>query len=216
MSVIVATSGATTPGSGGGGGTALELYDENPITPTPPAAEGDNSVAIGPGAQTAPSAPNSIALGSQSLARHRGALTFANGRFGSTGDVQVGKYLLRTVTINGSPTEAYLNGTVGGERLEIPDDSTWTFTVTVTGHRTDVNDGHAGYKAEGVIYRRAGASTVAFQGTPIKTVLAESNSSWDINIIADTTTGSLIVRVTGEAGKTIRWAVLVDTLEVTN
>jgi Head domain of trimeric autotransporter adhesin len=215
MSVIVATSGATTPGSGSGG-AALELYDEKPITPTPPAAQGDNSVAIGPGATTEATATNSIALGNQSLARHRGALVFANGRFGSTGDIQVGKYLLRTVTVNGADTEAYLNGTGGGERLVVPDDSTWTFTATITGHRTDTGDGHAGYKVEGVVYRQAGASSIAFQGTPVKTVLAESNTAWDINITADTTTGSLMVKVTGQAGKTIRWAVLVDTLEVTN
>lgn len=215
MSVIVARPGATTPGSGGSG-TALELYDENPVTPTPPAAQGDNSVAIGPGATTEVAATNSIALGNQSLARHRGALVYANGRFGSTGDIQVGKYLLRTVTVNGTDTEAYLNGTAGGERLVIPDDSTWTFTATVTGHRTDATDGHAGYKVEGVIYRTAGAASVAFQGTPVKTVLAESNTAWDINMTADTTNGSLTIKVTGQAGKTIRWAVLVDTLEVTN
>lgn len=211
MSVIVASSGAPAPS-----GTALELYDEKPITPTPPAAQGDNSVAIGSGAATIPSATNSIALGHQSLARHRGALVYANGRFSSTGDNQVGKYLLSTITVNGTETEAYLNGTAGGERLVIPDNSTWTFTATATGHRTDAGDGHAGYKIEGVIYRQAGVSTVALQGAPIKTVLAESDVVWDINIIADTTNGSLTVKVTGQTGKIIRWVVLIDTLEVTN
>jgi trimeric autotransporter adhesin len=35
---------------GGGGGTALELYAENPVTPTAPSATGDNAVAVGHGA----------------------------------------------------------------------------------------------------------------------------------------------------------------------
>ncbi len=34
----------------GGGGSALELYAENPVTPTAPSATGDNAVAIGSGA----------------------------------------------------------------------------------------------------------------------------------------------------------------------
>jgi hypothetical protein len=35
---------------GGGGGSALELYAENPVTPTAPSATGDNAVAVGHGA----------------------------------------------------------------------------------------------------------------------------------------------------------------------
>jgi len=210
MSVIVAKS------SSGGPIATLALYGEHPVTPASPVAQGDNSIAIGTGASTETGATNSIALGNQSLARHQGALMFANGQFGSAGDIQVGKYLLRTVTVNGTDTEAYLNGTAGGERLVIPDGSTWTFTATATGHRTDTDDGHAGYRVEGVVYRQAGASTIAFQGTPVKTVLAESDVDWDIGITADTANGSLTVKVTGQTGKTIRWAVLVDTLEVTN
>jgi hypothetical protein len=41
-------SGAVTfADAGGGGGAALELYAENPVTPTAPSATGDNAVAIG-------------------------------------------------------------------------------------------------------------------------------------------------------------------------
>ena len=46
---------------GGGGGTALELYAENPVTPTAPSATGDNAVTIGSNARA--STPNSIAIG---------------------------------------------------------------------------------------------------------------------------------------------------------
>lgn len=201
---------------GSGGGTTLALYSESSTLPSPPTTLGTNSIALGSGAATSVGATGSIAIGSQSLTRHIGALVFANGRFGSSGDVQAGKYLLRTVTVNGTATEAFLDGTGGTARLVIPDDSTWTFTATVTGHRTDQNDGHAGYKIQGVVYRRSGAATVAFQGAPVKTVLAESNSVWDINITADTTTGSLMIKVTGQAGKIIRWAALIETVEVTN
>ena len=57
---------------GGGGGTALELYAENPVTPTAPVATGTNAVAIGEGAvasgQNAVAFANSIASGFNSFA----------------------------------------------------------------------------------------------------------------------------------------------------
>lgn len=215
MSVIVANAGAAPPG-GGGGGAALSLYTENPVSPAPPLAQGDNSVAIGPGTLTDPAATNGIALGSQSLARHIGSQVFANGRFGSTGDAQVGHYLLRTHTVNDAFTDAFLDGTGGSARLVLPDNATWTFKITITAHRTDAAGGHAGYKVEGVIFRDSGAATTAFQGSPVKTVLAESDPQWDINITADTTNGSLRIQVQGQSGKTIRWLAHVETLEVTN
>jgi hypothetical protein len=204
-------------GSGGGGGTNLVLYSEAPsANPTTPATQGIDSIALGVGAQTTTTAPSSIAMGEQSVARHRGANVWASGRFTTSGDCQAGRYMLRAITVNGIQTEAFLDGTNGVERLVLPDDSTWTFTATVTAHRTDVGDGHAGYKIQGVVYRKAGANTITFQGAPTKTVLAESNIPWDINITTDTTNGSINAFVTGQTGKTIRWAILFETLEVTN
>jgi Head domain of trimeric autotransporter adhesin len=196
--------------------TSQALYVENSLAPTPPSALGINSLALGSGAQTSATAPNSIAIGDQALTRHQGAEVFANGRFGSAGDVQVGKYLLRTVTVNNIPTEAFLDGTNGSLRLVLPDDSTWTFKATITGHRTDATDGHAGYTIQGVVYRKAGVASIAIQGAVIKNVLAESNIPWDANITVDIVTGSLVAKVTGQTGKIIRWAVLVETVEITN
>lgn len=195
----------------------LILYKENPVAfPSSPVPAGDNSVAIGEASQTIVGATHSMALGYQAVARHIGAQVYANGRFASSGDAQTGKYLLRTTTITGSPAEAFLDGTGGSARLVLPDDSTWAFTATITGHRTDASDGHAGYQVRGVIYRASGAATTTFQGVPGKTVLAESDAPWDINITADATFGGLKVSVTGQAGKTIRWLASIDTVEITN
>lgn len=210
MSVIVANSSG---GGGGGGGSSLSLYDENPIAPSAPNARGDDSIAIGSGAQTSTSALNSVAIGNQSLARHRGAVVIANGMFNEPGDVQHGKYILRTITTTDVAVEAFLDGTNGTERLTLPDNSTWTFTITITAHRSDGQDGHAGYKVEGVIYRTSGANTTAVLGNMIK-MASKSNPTWDINISADQTNGSLKVMVIGEAGKTILWVALVETLEI--
>lgn len=194
----------------------LNLYAENSSTFITPVAQGINSIALGEGAQTAVAAVDSLAIGNQSLARLQGSVMQASGRFASAGDAQAGRYLLRTNTINGIPTEVFIDGTAGILRLVLPDDSTWTYKITVTGHRTDASNGHAGYTAAGVIYRASGVNTTSLQGSPNKVALAESNPSWDINISADPVNGSLKITVTGETGKTIRWVVLVETVEVTN
>lgn len=191
----------------------LELYTENFLTPTPPFASGVNSVAIGSGAQAL--SDNSLAIGDQSLTRIPNSIVYSGGRFGSTGDAQSGKYFLRTNTINGTSTEAFIDGTNGSIRLTLTDDSTWSFSIMITAHQTN-GSGHAGYKFEGVIYRESGANTIAFQGSPIKTVLAESDPVWDANIQADTTNGSLRLNVIGETGKIIRWLGVIDTVELTN
>ena len=197
-------------------GANPQLYSEYLSSPTLPSAQGPNSIAIGQGATTDITASSAIAIGEQSLARHPGAQVFSAGRFQSTGDAQTGKYLLRTHTINATLTEAFLDGTGGSARLVLPDDSTWTYKATIVGHRTDGMDGHAGYTVDGVVYRMSGANTTALLGKPIKQILAESNTPWDINITADATNGSLSFFVKGQSGKTIRWLVLVETVEITN
>jgi len=194
----------------------LNLYNEKSSVFTAPVAQGNNSIALGEGAETSVAATDSLAIGMQSLGRIPGGVVQASGRFATNGDAQAGRYLLRTTTIDGTATEMFINGTNGGQRLMLPDDSTWTFKITVTAHRTDLNNGHAGYTAAGVIYRSAGVATTNIQGSVQKTVLAESNPAWDINITADATNGSLKIRVTGEAGKQIRWVALVETVEITN
>jgi hypothetical protein len=197
-------------------GQKLNLYDEKTNGFVAPIAAALDSIALGSGAETQTGATGSLAIGLQSLARTPGGVVQASGRFASNGDAQAGRYMLRTHTINNSPTEMFIDGTAGSVRLALPDDATWTFKITITGHRTDLGNGHAGYTAAGLIYRGAGAATTAIQGSIQKTVLAESNPLWDINIGADSINGSLKITVTGETGKIIRWVALVETVEVTN
>jgi hypothetical protein len=190
--------------------TRLKLYAENPVTPTAPVASGSNSIAFGTEAQA--NAAESFAFGRQSLARFPG-ITQANGRFGSQGDAQSGKYLLRSTSINASHTELFLDGTGGSQRLTLPSDTTWLFDITVVGHRTDATDGHAGYRIKGVVYRQGNINT-ALLGRPSKEILAETDPSWDAFV--EVNTDSLVVKVIGELGKTIRWMAVVETTEITN
>jgi len=203
----------TQPSRGGPGGSG-ELYSENPNTPVTPVASGVNSVAIGYGADAG--SDKSLAIGEQSLTHIDGSVVIANGRFASTGDAQHGKYLLRTITVNATPTEMFMDGTGGSVRLVLRDDSTWTFKALITAHRTDASDGHAGYEIKGVVYRITGTWTVAIQGVISKNVIAESNPQLDIIVDVDTTNGSLRFRAVGENSKTFRWVAYVETVEITN
>lgn len=197
-------------------GANPQLYSEYLSSPVVPSAQGQNSVAIGPGATTDLAATSAIAIGEQSLARLPGGMVQSSGRFSSTGDAQSGRYILRTHTINGMPTEMFIDGTGGSAQLQLSDDSTWTYKATIVGHRTDGSDGHAGYTIEGVVYRTTGANTIALLGAPIKSVIAESDVPWDVHISTDSVSGALKLTVTGQPGKIIRWVALVDTVEITN
>lgn len=219
---IVAGTGITISPPGGTGivtvnatgSSTLQLYAENPVAPVTPVASGTNSIALLSASHAI--AQDSLAIGVQSLSRIQGGVVQASGRFASSGDAQTGRYLLRTNTINNIPTTMFVDGTAGSVTVTMPDNSTWTFRITITGHRTDVNDGHAGYEFKGVIYRDSGAATTAIQGKTSKIVLAESNTPWDANVFADTTNGGFTVTVTGQTSKTIRWLALVETIEITN
>ncbi len=192
----------------------IRLYDENYTDAPLPTASGANSIALGAGSTAA--AEKSFAIGEQAVARHKGGFVRAAGRFNLQGDAQVGQYILKAVTTNNFQREMFLDGPAGTSALILPDESTWTFDATVTAHRTDGLDGHAGFKIRGVIYRGTGATSVAFQGVPIVEIISRSNPTWNINTIANSVNGSLSFQVQGESSKTIRWVASVQTVEITN
>lgn len=194
----------------------LQLYKEKPITIITPSALGDNSIAIGNGATVNEQATGGIAFGTQSLVRHPNSIVQAGGRFASTGDAQIGTYLLRGHTVNALETEIFLDGTGGTQKLILPDDCTWFFNATIIGHRTDSNDGHAGYKIEGIIYRQSGVDTTTILGNPVISILAKTNNEWKVQVSADIINGALKFSCTGQTGQTIRWLAKVETTEVTN
>ena len=191
----------------------LSLYSENAAGGLA-VATGSNAVAIGDLAQG--DAERSLAIGAHAVTRVPGAINMAAGRIQSSGDAQTGTYIMKAVTTNALSKELFMDGPGGTQRVVLADDSTWMFTIHLAAHRTDDVDGHAGFFIKGVVYRGAGAATVALQGVAHKEVIARSNASWDVNIGVNTADGGLQVLVTGEAGKTIRWLARIETVELTN
>ena len=192
----------------------LQLYKENPSSPTAPTVAGTNAVAIGSGS-TAPGTAG-FAVGAGTSATIFGSKAFANGSFATAGDAQYGLYVLRNITTTAAATVLFLDGTAGTQRLTVNNNSVWTFDILVTARRTDATGGAAGYRFVGVIRKDGTAGSTTFVGTPSKTIIGETNAAWDAAVTANTTDGDLRVTVTGEAAKTIRWVATVTTAEVTN
>lgn len=160
---------------------------------------------------------NALAFGDYVTSRStRGAKAFGNGRITTTGDAQYRHQQARGQTTNATPL--VLTGDAGTASstniFRLPNNSTFTYRVMVTGHRTDAA-GRASYMFEGCIIRDANAASTALAGTQAKTVYCESNSGYDATVTADTTNGGLIVTVTGVSGHTMTWVAHIEAAEAT-
>lgn len=120
-----------------------------------------------------------------------------------TGTPAVYDYRLYNTTTNGTQTELFTDG--ASARLSMGNSRDWTFTCTVAARRTDSTGGNASYKLDGGVYKDTTAGSTTINASVVKTVLAESNAAWDVVALADTTNGTLVLKVTGEAAKTISW-----------
>lgn len=179
-------------------------------------ASGAYSVVLG-GRSNISSGDLSIASGWYATTRNLiGMRAHASGRFAAQGDAQKGQYIARRSTTDATLTELTLDGSTGSttNRVILPNDSTYIFSIFVVARRTDVDNESAGYQFTGVIDRNTNAASTAIVGTVTKTVIAEDTAAWDVTVDADTTNGSLRIQVTGEAAKTIRWVAVIDTVEV--
>ena len=114
------------------------------------------------------------------------------------------------VTLQGQTTDATpLTLTSDGEAasstniVALTDDNTLKFEGTVSARKSN-NTEPAKYFVTGTISRGTGAASVAMVTSNL-IVEHETNDSWDVEMLADTTNGGLNLRVTGEAGKTVDW-----------
>jgi hypothetical protein len=133
--------------------------------------------------------------------------------FGDAGVPNLGQtslYVVHAKTKSANPQEMCLDSFMPtcSSRITIPDDTVYTFEILVAARSLD--DLAAGYRAVGVIETTGG--TTSFVGSPTVTTLGEDHAAWDVSL--GTANNSLVVYVTGEADKNIRWVAKVQTVEV--
>jgi len=146
----------------------------------------------------------------------RGMAAWASGLFSTKGDAQHGHYILRKSTTDATQTETTADGGSGSSstRIVLPNSHAYAFRGRLIA-RSSTGD-VAVWTIDGLVKRGANAAATALVGTPTATqTFADAGASgWTITIDADTTNGSLRIRVTGAAATTIHWVADLETVEV--
>lgn len=153
-----------------------------------------------------------IITGSDGWIYQSGQVVNSQGSFSSDGDAQASQYILRNNTTDSSWTRLLNNE---DDAIKLASNRTYSFCINVVGRRTDQAD-NAAYKLEGLLYNDGyGASII---GTPVKTVLGETDSNWDTRVAISGAgaggTDYLITEVAGSASTNVNWVAKADLLEV--
>lgn len=178
-------------------------------------ANGKNSCALGQGSNT--NSKESSAAFHKGKPSSFGALAYQpqSTNFPNTGEAQWEVATFYGVTTTSSQAEIFTDG--NSTRMAMPNDTTWNFDVTIIARNT-ANDETARFKRSGLIRRGANASSTTLVGSvdTIGNDKSESGAStWAVSVEASTSSGALVIKVTGENSKTIRWVAKVETVEVT-
>lgn len=184
-------------------------------------AEGEQTIASashahGEGYKTEAIAEFSHAGGFKSKATFKGQFTRSGWYTGDTHAAGSRQYSYLTVhnqTTDDTPTPLFLGMADYTERLVLPSDTTWGFTISLVARRTNADNESAFYEFKGCIDNNAG--TTALVGSVTKTVVAEDTGAWDADVTADDANNALIVMVTGAAGSNIDWLAHVMLVQIT-
>lgn len=111
-------------------------------------------------------------------------------------------YLTRT-TANNTPAELWVDGTASN-RMVLPNDTTWIYRIDVVARRTDSTGDYAAYFIEGMINNTTNTVSLLATSASVNT-LYQNQATWAIAVTADNVNKALVVTVTGENAKTIKW-----------
>ena len=176
------------------------------------------SFAISIGGLSRATADYAVALGYFGYSAVAGKMHFAVQEFDAskTGGPEngLGTFIVIAETSDATQTEAKCNAGAssasGGIGLTLANNRTFAFKILVAARRTDASENDA-WEFTGLIHRDANAASTTLGPLQENHI---GSTAWGVSVDADTTNGSLRVRVTGEAAKTIRWVATIQTAEV--
>lgn len=171
-------------------------------------AAGAQSVAMG--LRSKALGPNSYAHGRDAIAKVDGQEAFATGYFTTPGDAQASKFTLRTQTTTAASTVIGTNGGGIGQWLML--NGATVFEATVIAYEPATTDTKA-WKVSGIARQGASGAAVLVAPATVTVIQASAGAAaWSTAVVPGTQT--ITVRAIGEAGKTIRWSAIFETVEV--
>ena len=165
---------------------------------------------LGGGATFSQPAANAIAQSPTQLLASANGLTYTSSTFAIAEDASVKKYMLIGTTTNATPLKLLHGG--GSGLIPVRSNTTMQYTIDISARRTDVTGESAGWTLKGVLDSFSG--TVTDVGNLYEIIIARDDTNYAVDALANNTTKSLDVVVTGVNAKTIRWVAFVQTVEV--
>jgi len=213
-STIGGGGGNTANGSlstiGGGGSTATGNRGVGNI------ADGDGSTVCGGINNNSVGSYSTVIGGASGRSTLYGQVSHAAGSFGSRGDAQHSILIARRATSDAtSNTVLTLDGGTPGStnRLTIAASTAWSFLIKISAYNTTDNAA-ASWFLKGGIRKNAANGTALIGSVTSETWTEAAMSTATVSAVADDTNKALEIRVTGIAGKSIRWVAVVDITQV--
>lgn len=141
-----------------------------------------------------------------------GEIAHSSGRFVNSGDAQHCMLVARRTTSDATANQPlFLNGT--DLRIAIPAQTMWSFSIKLAAYSVTDNQG-AWWFFRGGIRRNNAGSTALVGSVTVDSGAEVTLISASASVVADDTNEALEIRVTGVAGKTIRWVASIDLSQV--
>jgi len=202
--------GMTTYGNSGSGQITIGNYIQGGNTGSISIGSGVGSTSLAALA----SAYQSIAIGQASKATLQGQFSFGKDNFIGTSS-RTSILRVANQTTNATQTTLFLDGTTASQYITLQNNSISYFKAVITGKITGASEAGV-YTIEGAIQKAAVAASVALVGTPSSLTIGATTGAltWSVTGVANTTQGSLDIKVTGGASQTIDWFCKIDFVEL--
>jgi hypothetical protein len=118
-------------------------------------------------------------------------------------------YVLYGSTSNSTQTELFLDPS--STRITLANNTTMMFEVDVIG-RNITGIKHSVIKIQGVVDKTSNNTVLV--NTNNQTIFAQVDNTWSVVVEADNTSDTIVVKVTGESGESVRWTAFVKTTSI--
>ncbi len=118
-------------------------------------------------------------------------------------------YVLSGSTTNNTQTEIFV-GAQASTRMDITSGNVWMFDVDIIAINSGNNE-QAGWKYSGMIHNFGGTTSLT---SNLGEVEVDPQTNWSVDVSADNAVDALVIKVTGENSKTLKWVAFVKTTQL--